>query len=125
MPLVSSPGFSTTCISRSQTWLAPARPRIEKLQALEPGARAAIFTTSGRTTLDFTDDRDVLHKTLLRIRPAPSIARGIADCPDIEYYQADLIVNKNDPQALQVGEAEYVSVQPPASELHGGAMRWQ
>jgi len=85
-----------------------------KLQALEPGTRAAIFTTSGRTTLDFTDDRDMLHQTLLRIQPTPGIARGgIAECPNIEYYQADLIVNKNDMLALQVAEAEYVSCNPP------------
>ena len=95
--------------------LARARDAADKnLQALEPGARAAIFTTSGRTTLDFTDDRDALHKTLLGIRPAPSMFRGVTSCPSIEYYQADLIVNKNDPQALQVGEAEYVSCNPPA-----------
>jgi VWFA-related protein len=86
-----------------------------KLQALEPGTRAAIFTTSGRTTLDFTDDRDALHNTLLSIRPTPSTIRGgMANCPDIEYYQADLIINKNDPQALQVAEAEYDSCSPQA-----------
>jgi VWFA-related protein len=39
--------------------------------------------------------------------------RGIAGCPDIEYYQADLIINKNDPLALQVAEAEYVACNPP------------
>jgi VWFA-related protein len=94
--------------------LARAREAAEKrLQALEPGARAAIFTTSGRTTLDFTDDRDALHQTLLKIRPNPTNpAGGIANCPDIQYYQADLIFNKNDPQALQAGEAEYVSCNP-------------
>jgi VWFA-related protein len=85
----------------------------QKLASLEPGARAAIFTTSGRTTLDFTDDRDMLHQTLLQIRPSPTIAAGLTDCPDIQYYQADLIVNKNDPQALQVAEAEYVACNPP------------
>jgi VWFA-related protein len=95
--------------------LARARDAADKkLQALEPGARAAIFTTSGRTTLDFTDDRDALHKKLFDIKPAPSIFHGVTSCPDIEYYQADLIINKNDPQALQVGEAEYVSCNPPA-----------
>jgi len=95
--------------------LARARDAADKkLQALEPGARAAIFTTSGRTTLDFTDDRDALHKKLFEIRNAPSMFRGVTSCPDIEYYQADLIINKNDPQALQVGEAEYVSCNPPA-----------
>src|SRR5580693_6706805 len=94
--------------------LARARDAADKtLQALEPGARAAIFTTSGRTTLDFTDDRDALRKALLLIRPTPSMERGIAGCPDIEYYQADLIINKNDPLALQVAEAEYVACNPP------------
>jgi VWFA-related protein len=95
--------------------LARAREAADRrLQALEPGTRAAIFTTSGQTTLDFTDDRDALHQTLLHLRPAPSNpAGGISDCPKIEYYQGDLIVNKNDPQALQEGEAEYVSCNPP------------
>jgi VWFA-related protein len=94
--------------------LARAREAADKkLQALEPGTRAAIFTTSGRTTLDFTDDRDAFHQTLLKIRPNPTNpGGGIANCPDIQYYQADLIVNKNDPQALQAGEAEYVSGNP-------------
>jgi VWFA-related protein len=85
----------------------------QKLQSLEPGSRAAVFTTSGRTTLDFTDDRDMLHQILLQIRPSPTVAGGPPDCPDIQYYQADLIVNKNDSQALQVAEAEYVTCNPP------------
>ncbi|HEX4138602.1 MAG TPA: VWA domain-containing protein [Bryobacteraceae bacterium] len=96
------------------------------LQTLEPGARAAIFTTSGRVRLDFTDDRDMLHQTLLSIRPSPTDPRGngIADCPDIGYYQADLIVNKNDSQALQVAEAEYVSCNaPPPGETMAQAMQ--
>jgi VWFA-related protein len=95
--------------------LARAREAADqKLQALEPGTRAAIFTTSGRNTLDFTDDRDAIHRTLLRLQPMPSAARGgLADCPNIEYYQADLIVNKNDPLALQVAETEYVTCNPP------------
>ncbi len=88
----------------------------QKLQALEPGTRAAIFTTSGRTTLDFTDDRDALHNTLLRIQPVPDTAAGgIATCPDVEYYQADLIINKNDTFALQVGGSRIRVVQPAAS----------
>jgi VWFA-related protein len=62
----------------------------------------AIFTTSGRADLDFTDDREKLHAALLRLSPRP-IARPLGQsCPDIGYYQADLIVNRNDPTALQV-----------------------
>jgi VWFA-related protein len=71
------------------------------LATLLPTDRAAIFSTSGQTTLDFTDDRAKLHDALLRLQPRPIAATGVADCPDISYYMADLIQNKHDPQALQ------------------------
>ena len=71
------------------------------LATLLPTDRAAIFSTSGQTTLDFTDDRVKLHDALLRLQPRPIAATGIADCPEISYYMADLIQNKHDPQALQ------------------------
>jgi VWFA-related protein len=74
--------------------------------SFEPGGRAAIFTTSGQTMLDFTDDRAKLHETLLRLRPR-SVARAeMRECPDISYYMADLIVNKNDTQALDAATQE-------------------
>ncbi len=80
---------------------------------LRPTDRAAIFSTSGQTTLDFTDDRAQLHATLLRLQPRP-IARSFGQgCPDISYYQADLIVNKNDPQATQVAIEDAVACSPP------------
>lgn len=63
--------------------------------------RAAIFTTSGRVTLDFTDDRARLHETLLRLSPQPIARTSSQLCPDISYYQADLMLNKNDPLAFQ------------------------
>ncbi len=68
--------------------------------SLVPTDRAAIYTTSGRTTLDFTDDRAKLLDTLLKLRPSPLGRSPVQDCPDISYYQADLIQNKNDPMAL-------------------------
>ena len=75
-------------------------------ESLVPTDRAAIFTTSGRTTLDFTDDRAKLHGTLLRLNSQP-IARAMTQlCPDISYYQADLIINQNDPMALQAAVAD-------------------
>jgi VWFA-related protein len=93
--------------------LARVREAAERhFSNLRPTDRAAIFTTSGRTVLDYTDDRAQLHATLLRLQPQP-ISSGMGrDCPDIGYYQADLIVNKNDPQALQVAVQEAISCQP-------------
>ena len=84
---------------------------------LKPTDRAAIVTTSGVTTLDFTDDRTKLHETLLRLQPHP-ISRSIAvDCPDISYYQADLIVNKHDSDATQLAVNEAGDCDP---KLGGG-----
>jgi VWFA-related protein len=83
------------------------------VESFEPGTRAAIYTTSGRIVLDFTDDKGKLHQTLTQIRPNPTVAANSNECPNISYYQADLIVNKNDPQALQAAEAEYIACNPP------------
>jgi VWFA-related protein len=76
--------------------------------------RAAIFTTSGQTVLDFTDDRAKLHETLLRLQPRPLTGSVVHQCPDVSYYMADLIVNKNDNQALQAGVLEMAACMPNA-----------
>jgi VWFA-related protein len=76
------------------------------LASLEATDRAAIYTTSGQTMLEFTDDRAKLHETLLRLRPRPITGSGMAECPNVTYYMADLIQNKNDPRALQVAADE-------------------
>ena len=72
------------------------------LASLDPTDRAAILTTSGQTVVDFTDDHEKLHQTLLHLLPRPISGSGLTECPDVTYYIADLIQNKNDPQALQV-----------------------
>ena len=74
---------------------------------LRPTDRAAIFTTSGQTVLDFTDDRTKLHEALMHLLPRPIfVSNSSTDCPDISYYQADLIFNSHDPQATQVATQE-------------------
>src|SRR5579872_1605695 len=90
--------------------LAHVRDAAQKQFAtLHPTDRAAIFSTSGRTMLDYTDDRAKLRETLLRLRPNPISGSGVTECPDISYYMADLIVNKEDKQALQVAVFEALS----------------
>jgi VWFA-related protein len=93
--------------------LARVRQAAERhFSTLRPTDRAAIFTTSGRVVLDYTDDRAQLHEALLRLQPQP-ISSGIGnDCPKISYYQADQIANKNDLQALQVAVQEALACQP-------------
>ncbi len=87
--------------------LAHVREAAERhFAALKPTDRAAIFTTSGITTLDFTDDRTKLHDTLLHLRPNPINSSIFAhQCPQISYYQADLI-DGNDAEATQAAVLE-------------------
>jgi VWFA-related protein len=90
------------------------------LATLLPTDRAAIFTTSGQTVLDFTDDRAKLHDALLRLQPRPIVGAGIAECPDISYYMADLIINKQDGQAMQAANQEALACLPLAASTGSG-----
>ena len=74
--------------------LAQARQALHRHldESLDPTARAAIFTTSGRMLADFTDDREKLHKALDSIQPWTG---GVEEqCPPMTYYMADLMTNK-------------------------------
>ncbi len=78
-------------------------------ESLVPTDRAAIFTTSGRNNLDFTDDRAALHAALLHLNVAPLARAMTALCPNISYYQSNLIMNQTDPMALQAAIADAVA----------------
>src|SRR5258706_1124563 len=94
--------------------LAQVRNAAERhFSTLRPTDRAAIFTTSARTSLDYTDDHAKLHETLLRLQPQPLTGGFTNDCLDISYYQADLIINQNDFQAKAVALQEAIACLPP------------
>ena len=82
-----------------------AQRRIDGLSATD---RVAVFSTSGQTVLDFTDDRAKLHKTLDSVLPRPTQVQSGMQCPNISVYMADLIVNKHDQNALQTAINDYV-----------------
>lgn len=87
--------------------LAQARAAADRhLATMRPTDRAAIFTTSGRTAVDFTDDRARLHQGLLDLKPQPIAAVASNPCFNVSYYMADLIVNKHDPQAFSVATSD-------------------
>jgi VWFA-related protein len=73
-------------------------------ESFEPGTRAAIYTTSGHTSIDFTDDRDKLDATMDQIKPWPTLPKDLKPCPDVSFYQSDRMINGNDPDALAVTE---------------------
>ena len=73
--------------------------------SFQPSDRFAVFTISGQSQTDFTDDRAKLHEALQGVQPRPvtaGSATGIGECPSINYFQADLIVNQHDLQAITV-----------------------
>jgi VWFA-related protein len=70
-------------------------------ETLQPTDRAAIYTTSGIGNLDFTGDREKMIDTLNRIASRSRLS-GTSDCPPMNFYEADLITNRNDADALSV-----------------------
>lgn len=101
--------------------LALVRQAAERhLASLQPADRAAILSTSGQTVLDFTDDHAKLHDALLTLRPRPiSGGETVNPCPDVNYYMADLIANKNDAPALQTAtlDALYCAFDNDAEQM--------
>jgi len=105
--------------------IAQIRTAAEKhfAEKLDPKSRAAIFTTSGRVSLDFTEDRAKLHETLLRISVGPNamptspkesdLAHTDVCPPNITAYTADLVLNIQDPASTRAAEAAAVACYGP------------
>jgi len=97
----------------------------EKLFAnLTPTDRVAIYSTSGDVQQDFTGDAEALRKTLSSIVPHRGKGEGEYECPDISYYEADLIYNKHNNEALAVALAEsQVNCPLTSSDIQANAQR--
>jgi VWFA-related protein len=76
--------------------------------SISPSDRVGIYTTSGQFAQEFTSDHEVLRKALNQIIPRPLLDSTVHDCPDISYFQADLIENKQDSQALAVAAEDTI-----------------
>ena len=77
--------------------------------SLGPTDRVAVLTISGRSELDFTANRETLHSALLGLRQRTmgnAATPGTRECPSIDYYQADRIVNRHDQEATNVAVYE-------------------
>lgn len=77
--------------------------------ALALSDRVALYSTSGQLQQAFTSDREVMKKSLLSVVPHPtSGSAGLHDCPEITYYEADLIENRHDTSASAVAAEDAV-----------------
>jgi VWFA-related protein len=94
----------------------------QAIDSLAPGQLLAIFTLSGQGTQDFTDDKQRLRAAVAQLQPRPQHGARPGDCPPIDYYIADQILNNNDARALNMVTAEVTACQfeghsNPQSEL--------
>jgi len=79
---------------------------------LRPSDRAAIFTSSGRLSQDFTANRDLLNQALDRLQPRPATGSlsGSNACPNISPYQA-FQINAQQPDAIQLAVLDIIDCQ--------------
>jgi VWFA-related protein len=74
--------------------------------ATQPGDRVGVFTTSGQKQLDFTADLGQVHQALFELRPRPITPKGRKVCVDIPPYEAYLIFELRDVDALALATNE-------------------
>ena len=74
---------------------------------------AAVVSTSGKINSGLTRDRAKLQDAIMSLRPEGIYRTDKADCPNIDYYQADLIENKHDHEALQDVVSQIMNVCNP------------
>jgi VWFA-related protein len=68
--------------------------------------RLGIFTTSGKVTVDFTDDRAALQAGLRKLRPNPLPGSRGNSCPTLTHYSANQIVNRHNSATTQAAIGE-------------------
>jgi VWFA-related protein len=87
-------------------------------EALDPGDRVAIMTSSGSQFLDFTADTAKILDMIARLTSHPRMdENGLMPCPRITPYQAYLIINHDSMAAKAALDEEYSCEhggQPPA-----------
>jgi VWFA-related protein len=62
---------------------------------------AAVVSMSGKINSGLTRDRTKLQDAIMSLKPQGIYRTDTADCPKVDYYQADLIENKRDSAALK------------------------
>ena len=74
---------------------------------IPPSTRIALFTTSGFDPVEFTQDGSALRKAINSLIPHPIDVAGdntLGQCPPMDYYEADLIINRNDRTAKDMAQ---------------------
>ena len=73
---------------------------------------AAVVSMSGRINSGLTRDRTQLQEAIMKLQPQGLYRASGQECPDIDYYHADLIQNKHNRAALEAAIDEMFSCSP-------------
>lgn len=92
------------------------------LSSLDEGEMAAVLSLSGLVNSGITANHSTLLEALTRIRPQTVYQNTRTDCPDLDYYWAELIVNEHSPVALQAATDEVLNCNPSLT-MHDMAER--
>ena len=73
---------------------------------------AAVVSLSGKVNSGLTRDRTKLHDSIMSLEPHSLYTASAAECPKIEYYEADRIENKHDGAAAAKALAQVFACDP-------------
>jgi len=79
------------------------------IRTLSGSTVAAVVSTSGRVNSGLTRDPAKLHQAMLSLVPRPT---DKSDCPLIDYYQADQMLNKHNAEANKDALAQVLNCDP-------------
>lgn len=91
---------------------------------LKGTAMVAVLSTSGRTNTGFTRDEAKLQEAIAGLRSVMAYSHPRNDCPDIDHYEAYLILYVHDPQAMEVvanGGERCAGIVPDGTDIHDHA----
>ena len=83
--------------------------------SVQPGDRVALYTSSGLKQIDFTDNLLQVHQALFDLRPRPITGQD-RSCGAIPPYEAFLIVEQQDMNAIAVATDEIMNCNPCPSQ---------
>jgi VWFA-related protein len=93
--------------------LARAREAAKSVvSSLSEGEIAAVISLSGVVNSGLTADRQALKDAIATIRPQSLYRATGTDCPDMDFYEAELIVNERNSVALQAATDEVLDCNP-------------
>ncbi len=94
-------------LNLSSSDLAQAQQAATKVleTSLSPSDTAAVLSSSGFNS-GLTRDRGKLKQAIMNLKTNTLYRHDSHDCPNVDYYQGDLIVEKNDAAALRAAIQE-------------------